>query len=187
MYLLVGLGNPGKKYENTRHNMGFITIDYMADKLDVKVNKIKHKSLCGETRIAGEKVVLMKPQTYMNLSGEAVREAMSFYKLSSENLIVVYDDVDLDTGFVRIRKKGSSGTHNGMRSVLYQLGTENFPRVRIGIGRGNPRVPLGDFVLSGFNKEEVPLLEEGVIKSANALQAIIENGIDKAMNMYNKK
>ena len=95
--------------------------------------------------------------------------------------------MDLDTGFVRIRKKGSSGTHNGMRSVLYQLGTENFPRVRIGIGRGNPRVPLGDFVLSGFNKEEVPLLEEGVIKSANALQAIIENGIDKAINMYNKK
>ena len=134
MYVIVGLGNPGKKYENTRHNMGFLAVDVLAEKYDIKVNKIKFKSLVGEGRIAGEKVVLAKPQTYMNLSGEAVREIVDFYKIEPQQLIVIYDDIDIDTGAIRIRKKGSAGTHNGMRNILYQIRTEDFPRIRVGIG-----------------------------------------------------
>ena len=186
MFVIAGLGNPGKKYENTRHNMGFITIDQLASKHDIKVDKLKFKALVGEGRIAGQKVVLVKPQTYMNLSGESIREIMHFYKLEPEELIVIYDDIDIETGSVRIRKFGSAGTHNGMKSVVYQLQSDRFPRIRIGIGdkrKGN----LADFVTGGFSKDEVPILEEAVASSINAVECIVVSGIDKAMNQYNIK
>ena len=134
MYIIAGLGNPGKKYENTRHNMGFTAIDLLAEKFGIKVNKLRFKALTGEGRIAGQKVLLIKPQTYMNLSGESVRMALDYYKEPPENLIVIYDDIDIPTGSIRIRKKGSAGTHNGMKSIIYDLQFDDFPRLRIGIG-----------------------------------------------------
>lgn len=188
MYIIVGLGNPGKKYENTRHNMGFLAVDVLAQKYDIKINKIKFKSLVGEGNIAGQKVVLVKPQTYMNLSGEAVREIVDFYKLDPQNLIVIYDDIDIPTGTIRIRKKGSSGTHNGMRNILYHIRTEDFPRIRVGIGaeagagkKGN----LIGYVIGGVPKEEQKQLSEAVIKAAESAACIVEKGIEKAMNEYN--
>jgi PTH1 family peptidyl-tRNA hydrolase len=135
MYIIVGLGNPGKKYENTKHNIGFITLDLLAERNDIKINKIKHKALVGEGFISGLKVLLVKPQTFMNLSGNSVREVMEYYKEDIEKLIVVYDDVDIPMGRLRIRKKGSAGTHNGMKSIIYDLQDDGFPRVRIGIGK----------------------------------------------------
>ena len=184
MYVVVGLGNPGKQYENTRHNIGFITIDYLADQLGVKVNKAKHKALIGECRIGSEKVVLVKPQTYMNLSGESVSQIMNFYKIPIENLIVIYDDIDIDKGAVRIRAKGSAGTHNGMRSIIKLVGENKFPRVRIGIGKDS-RIPLVDYVIGGFRKDEVKIMEEAVEHAAAGVEAIITEGIDRAMNKYN--
>lgn len=186
MYIVVGLGNPGKKYENTRHNIGFITIDQLAEKLDIKVNKIKHKALIGEGFIGREKVILVKPQTYMNLSGQSVREIVDYYKIDIENLIVIYDDIDIDMGTVRIRKKGSAGTHNGMRSIIRLLGEDTFPRVRIGIGKSD-RIPLTDFVIGGFTKEEKDPMEQAVLKSVDGIISIISDGIDLAMNRYNVK
>jgi len=184
MYIVVGLGNPGKKYENTRHNMGFLSVDVLAEKYDIKVNKIKFKSLVGEGRIGGQKVILVKPQTYMNLSGEAVREIVDFYKTESQELIVIYDDIDIPTGNVRIRKKGSSGTHNGMRNILLHIGTEDFPRIRVGIGSGK-KENLISYVTGGVSKDEKCLLEEAVKRAAESAACIIEKGIDKAMNEYN--
>ena len=186
MYVIAGLGNPGKKYAQTRHNMGFITVDQLAEKHNIKVDKLKFKALVGEGRIAGQKVLLVKPQTYMNLSGESIREVMHFYKLEPEQLIVIYDDIDLEAGSLRIRKFGSAGTHNGMRSVVYQLQSDRFPRIRVGIG-SQKKGDLVDFVIGGFSKEEVPVLEEAVTKAVCALECILEDGIDKAMNQYNTK
>lgn len=184
MYIIVGLGNPGKKYENTRHNMGFITLDLLAEKFDIKINKIKFKALVGEGFISGHKVLLVKPQTYMNLSGNSVREVMSFYKEDIENLIVIYDDLDTPLGSIRVRKKGSAGTHNGMRSVIYDLQDDNFPRIRIGIGQER-KGDLVDFVIGGFTKAEVPLLEDACTRAAGAAACIVEKGVEKAMNEYN--
>ena len=184
MYVIVGLGNPGKQYENTRHNIGFISIDYLADQLGIKVNKAKHKALIGECRIGREKVVLVKPQTFMNLSGESVREIVEYYKIPMENLIVIYDDIDIDKGTVRIRSKGSAGTHNGMRSIIKLVGSDKFPRVRIGIGKDS-RIPLVDYVIGGFRKEEVKIMEEAVSQAVAGAEAIITEGIDKAMSKYN--
>ncbi|MEY8299186.1 MAG: aminoacyl-tRNA hydrolase [Emergencia timonensis] len=186
MYVIAGLGNPGKKYENTRHNMGFITIDQLAEKHNIKTDKLKFKALVGEGRIAGQKVLLVKPQTYMNLSGESIREVMNFYKLEPENLIVIYDDIDIEAGTLRIRKFGSAGTHNGMKSVVYQLQSDRFPRIRLGIG-SQKKGDLVNFVIGGFSKEEVPVLEEAVNHAVLAIECIIEDGIDKAMNQYNTK
>ena len=186
MYIIAGLGNPGKKYENTRHNLGFITIDRLAEKLKVKVNKMKFKSLIGETIIGGEKVILLKPQTFMNNSGEAIREAVNFYKLSTENLLVIYDDVDIPTGKIRIRHSGSGGTHNGMKSIIYLLEDDQFPRIRIGIG-SESKGDLVDYVLGGFKKEEVAPLEEACDRAVSAAICYVENGIDIAMNRYNKR
>lgn len=186
MYVIVGLGNPGKKYENTRHNLGFITIDKLAEENGINVSKLKFKALVGEGRLSSERVLLVKPQTYMNLSGESVREIMNFYKLEPENLIVIYDDFDIDVGTIRIRKFGSAGTHNGMKSIIYQLQSDRFPRIRIGTGSdhmGN----LIDFVTGGFTKEEVPLLESAVNNGVKACQCIISDGVDRAMNLYNSK
>lgn len=184
MYIIAGLGNPGKKYENTRHNMGFLTIDLLAEEYDIKVDKLKFKSLVGEGRIAGQRVLLMKPQTYMNLSGEAIREAVNFYKIDPEELIVIYDDIDIPTGTFRIRKKGSAGTHNGMRSVVYQIQSDQFPRIRVGIG-SEKKVDLINYVTGGVSRGEKELLEDALTKSAKAAACIIEKGIDKAMNEYN--
>lgn len=186
MYIVVGLGNPGKRYENTKHNVGFLTIDVLAEKLGVKVSRIRHKALTGEGFFAGEKIVLVKPQTYMNLSGESVREILSFYKQEPQRLIVVYDDIDLPMGTLRIRKKGSAGTHNGMRSVIYQIVSEDFPRVRIGIG-GERKGDLADYVISGFSGEDRQVIEEAIVRAADAVACILEKGIDAAMGEYNSK
>lgn len=185
MYIIAGLGNPGKKYENTRHNIGFITLDFLAERHDIKINKIKHKALVGEGRIAGQKVLLVKPQTYMNLSGESLREVMDYYKVDIEDMIVIYDDIDLDAGAVRIRKKGGPGTHNGMRSIVQHLGTD-FPRIRMGIGK-DKRGDLVDFVLGGFTKEDKEVLEPAVERAALSIECYVDEGIEKAMNKYNIK
>ncbi len=184
MYIIVGLGNPGKQYENTRHNMGFLTIDLLAEKYNIEVNKLKFKALVGEGRIAGQKVLLVKPQTYMNLSGEAVRQAMDFYKIEPEELIVIYDDIDIETGTFRIRKKGSPGTHNGMRNIFQHIQTNDFPRIRVGIGSGK-KANLAGYVTGSISKTEKELLDDVLKKSADAAACIIEKGIDKAMNEYN--
>ncbi len=186
MYIIVGLGNPGRKYENTRHNLGFITIDRLASKHDIKVDKIKFKALVGDGRIAGQKVLLVKPQTYMNLSGESVREVANFYKVEPDEIIVIYDDLDLPLGNLRIRKSGSAGTHNGMKSVVYQLKSDQFPRVRIGIGQNGDK-DIIDFVIGGFRKEEVPILEDTVDKAVMAIESMIGETVDIAMNKYNSK
>ena len=186
MYIIAGLGNPGRKYENTRHNMGFIAVDLLAEKYGIKVDKIKFKALVGEGRIAGQKVLLVKPQTYMNLSGESIREVMSFYKEDIENLIVIYDDIDIPTGTIRMRKKGSAGTHNGMRNIVYLLQDDNFPRIRVGIG-SDKKVDLINYVTGGVTKGEKELLEGALVKAADAAAAIVEKGIEKAMNEYNVK
>lgn len=184
MYIIVGLGNPGKKYENTRHNMGFIAVDLLAEKYGIKVDKIKFKALVGEGRIAGQKVLLVKPQTYMNLSGQSVIEVMNFYKEDIENLIVIYDDIDIPTGTIRLRKKGSAGTHNGMRNIVYLLQEDGFPRIRVGIG-SESKVDLIHYVTSGVTKKEKDLLEDALTRAADAAACIVEKGIEKAMNEYN--
>ena len=185
-FIIAGLGNPGRKYENTRHNLGFITVDKIAEDNDISVKKIKFKSLVGEGVIGSDKVILMKPQTFMNNSGEALREIVNFYKVPPENLIVIYDDFDIPIGSIRVRKFGSAGTHNGMRSVIRLLEFDNFPRIRIGID-STIKNELIDFVTGGFRKEEVPLLEEAVTNGAAAAETIVTKGIDLAMNRYNTK
>lgn len=184
MFVIAGLGNPGKKYENTRHNMGFLVVDRLAEKNDIKVNKIKHKALVGDGIISGRKVLLVKPQTYMNLSGESLREVVSYYGVDLEDVIVIYDDFDLETGALRIRKKGSAGSHNGMKSVIYQLQSENFPRIRIGIGKSG-NLDWKDFVTGKVSGTEKDVIASAVDKAADAVMCILEKGIDKAMNEYN--
>lgn len=186
MYIIVGLGNPGKKYEATRHNMGFMTVDQLAETHGIDVSKIKFKSLVGEGRIAGQKVLLVKPQTFMNLSGEAVRQVMDFYKIDPEELIVIYDDMDIPTGQVRIRKKGSGGTHNGMRNILQHIQTENFPRIRVGIGSGK-KEDMINYVTGNVSKSEREQYAEAVKYAALGAACIVEKGIEKAMNEYNIK
>ena len=186
MYIIAGLGNPGKQYENTKHNVGFLTIDVLAEKLGIRVSKIKHKALTGEGFISGEKVILVKPQTYMNLSGESIREILSFYKADPERLVVIYDDIDLPMGSLRIREKGSAGTHNGMKSIIYQIVSEDFPRVRIGIG-GERKGDLADYVISGFRKEDRKTVEDSILRAADAVICTVEKGIDIAMGEYNTK
>lgn len=186
MKIIAGLGNPGKEYENTKHNVGFLTIDILAEKYDIKVNKIKFKGLVGEGMIGTEKVILVKPQTYMNLSGQCIREIVAFYKLDMEDLVVIYDDIDLPMGNLRIRKKGSAGTHNGMRSIIYDLQDDGFPRVRVGIG-GERKGNLANYVISGFSGDDRKLIEEAIVKAADAVACLVEDGIDRAMVDYNTK
>ena len=185
MYIIVGLGNPGKQYENTRHNVGFNIIDILADEYGISVNKMKYKALIGEGRVGSEKVLLVKPQTYMNLSGETLIDIYNYYKVDMENIIVIYDDIDLDVGKIRIRKKGSGGTHNGMRSIIKCLGANDFPRVRVGVSKPKPGQDLADFVLSRFRKEESDDVELGLEKAAKAVDVMIRDNIDLAMNKYN--
>lgn len=186
MYVIVGLGNPGERYTQTKHNIGFITIDYLAEQHNIKVNKIKHKAVIGEGTIGGEKILLVKPSTFMNLSGQSVMEIMNFYKVPIENLIVIYDDIDLPVGKVRIRQSGSSGTHNGMRNIIYLLNNQGYPRIRIGVGKQPDYMDLGDYVMTKFNEEEKPLIRDAVKNSAQAVEEIVKNGINAAMNKYNK-
>lgn len=185
MYLIAGLGNPGNKYKGTKHNVGFETIDYLSDKYNTKINKIKFKSIFGEVNIDGQKVILMKPQTFMNNSGEAIREAKEYYKIPIENIIVIQDDIDLDLGKLRVKRKGSSGSHNGLKSIIYQIQDENFPRVKIGVGRQNPGEDLANYVLTGFKREDIPMMEETIKTAGEAAISIVENGIDKTLNKYN--
>ena len=185
-YIVVGLGNPDRKYENTRHNAGFIMIDFIADKIGVKINRVKFKSLVGEGNIGGSKVLLMKPSTYMNNSGEAVIEAMKFYKIPPENVIVLLDDINLDVGKMRIRSKGSDGGQKGMRSIIYLSGKDNFPRVKIGIGKKpNPEYDLASWVLSKFTKDELAILGKIAENSYEAVELIIQGKTDRAMNLFN--
>ena len=187
MCYIVGLGNPGLKYENTRHNAGFITIDYLARKYDIDVRKIKFKSLIGQGVISGQKIMLVKPQTYMNNSGEALREIFNYFDFDHDKLIVIYDDIDTDFGSIRIRKKGSAGTHNGMKSIIYNLKFDDFPRIKVSVGKKPEYMDLANFVLSGFSKEEAKIIEDEVILAGDAIKMIIEEGIEKAMSIYNSK
>lgn len=187
MYLIAGLGNPGSKYENTRHNMGFKAVDMIADKLGVEIKRSKFKGLIGEVKIGGEKVLLLKPQTYMNLSGESVREAAMYYDIPREKLIVIYDDMDLPAGNIRIRKSGGPGTHNGMKSVVNQLGIKDFPRIRVGVGAGSPGGDVVDHVIGKVGASEMRLLEDACAAAAAAACDIIRDGIDNAMNMHNSR
>lgn len=187
MYYIVGLGNPGIQYENTRHNAGFITIDYLARKYSIDVRKIKFKSLIGQGVISGHKVILVKPQTYMNNSGEAIREIYKYFDFEHDKLIVIYDDIDIDFGSIRIRKKGSAGTHNGMKSIIYNLEFDDFPRIKVAVGKKPSYMDLANFVLSGFSKQEVKIIEEEVKLASDAIEMILEEGIEKTMSMFNSK
>ncbi len=186
MHMIVGLGNPGKQYEFTRHNAGFLCLDYLAAKNNIKVNKIKFKSLVGEGNINGEKVILLKPTTFMNLSGEAVVQAAGFYKVDVSDIIVVYDDISLPIGSLRIREKGSAGGHNGMKSIIYLLGKDNFPRIRLGVGSNGER-DLADHVLGKFSKEEMNGFSASVEDAVEAISYMLKGDTQKAMNLYNKK
>lgn len=186
MYLVAGLGNPGKQYDMTRHNIGFEVIDYIADQQKVSVKKLKFKGLYADISVGGEKVILLKPQTYMNLSGECIRDFAAFYKIPVENIIVINDDIYLDSGVLRIRKSGSAGGHNGLKSIIYQLSSDQFPRIRLGVNSPlRQKTELADFVLARFSKEEIPVLEEAIIRAAKAVFEIILNSVDSAMNKYN--
>ena len=169
MYIIAGLGNPTREYEKTRHNVGFDTIDVLADKLNTSVDEKKFKGLYGKGIIAGEKVILLKPQTFMNLSGESVREAADFYKVDPEHIIVIYDDISLDVGQLRIRKKGSAGGHNGIKNIIAHLGTQEFPRIKVGVGDKPPRMDLADYVLSRFSKEDREKMEQAFKDAAEAV------------------
>lgn len=187
LFAVIGLGNPGKDYTNTRHNIGFDTIDILAEKNNISLNKIKFKSVYGEGNIDGKKVFLVKPQTFMNNSGVAVRELVQFYKIPIENIIVIVDDIDIDFAAIRIKKKGSAGTHNGLKSIINHLQRQDFPRIKIGIGKKYPNQNLADFVLSRFSKEERPDIEDSIAKAAEATEIIIKDDINQAMNKYNIK
>lgn len=185
-WMIVGLGNPGKEYENTRHNAGFITVSLLAERCGVKINKSKFKALIAETAISNKRVLLMMPQTYMNNSGEAVAEAASFYKLPAERILVISDDISLDVGKVRIRRKGSHGGQNGLKSIVQHLGSSDFPRVKIGIGqKPHPDYDLAAWVLSSFNAEERKQINDAAEHAADACRLIIDGKTDEAMNRFN--
>ncbi|MBQ9862131.1 MAG: aminoacyl-tRNA hydrolase [Clostridia bacterium] len=186
-FIIVGLGNPGKKYEGTRHNAGFAAIEALAESAGVRVNRVKFKSLCGEMTVDGKKLLLLMPQTFMNNSGEAVREALSFYKLPPENCVVICDDVTLDVGTVRIRRKGSDGGQRGMRSIITLCGSEQFPRIKIGVGqKPHPEYDLAAWVLSRFTKDEAPAIVKAAKEAADAALLIANGQIDKAMNDFSR-
>jgi len=185
MYLIVGLGNPGKEYEYTRHNVGFMVLDLLSQKLNTHIKKAKFKGLIGETNLKGEKLLLLKPQTYMNLSGQSVLDAVSFYKIPIENIIVIYDDMDLPVGRLRIRPEGSSGGHKGMESIIYQLSSDAFPRIRVGIGRPDGEKDTISHVLGRFHGEEEDKIKAVLNAACEAALTIIESGVNEAMNKFN--
>lgn len=186
LYLVAGLGNPGKEYVNTRHNVGFDTIDLISGRTGIQVSKVKCKALIGQGVIEGKKVILAKPQTFMNLSGESIRDLVEYYKIDIKNVLVIYDDVDLPLGKLRVRSKGSAGTHNGMRSVIYHIQSDEFPRIRIGIGKPPEGWELADFVLGRFDSESRKIVEQCISKAADAAVDIIKSNVEYAMNIYNR-
>ena len=188
MFIIVGLGNPTAQYEGTRHNVGFAVIDAIADKYNISVTERKHRAFCGKGMIAGQKVLLAKPQTFMNLSGESVRSILDFYKIDEETeLLVIYDDVSLDVGQLRIRKKGSAGGHNGIKNIIAHLGTTVFQRIKVGVGEKPKEYDLADYVLGHFSKAEREAMEDGYKRAMEAVEMIVMGDIDTAMNLYNKK
>ena len=183
MFLIVGLGNPGREYENTRHNIGFAAVDVLAEKYNIDVNRTKFKGEYGEGFINGNKVILLKPYTFMNLSGESVREAIDFYKLTEEEVLIIYDDISLEVGRLRIREKGSAGGHNGIKSIINHMGTDVFTRIKIGVGA--PKGDLVNHVLGKFSKDEVNILKQTLDAVTEATAEIIDNGAKEAMNKFN--
>ena len=188
MYLIVGLGNPSKQYEKTRHNIGFDVIDALADKYNISVTEKKHKALCGKGTIEGRKVVLAKPQTFMNLSGESVVELLNYYKMDPESeMIVIFDDIRLAPGSLRIRKKGSAGGHNGIKNIIALTGTQNFMRIKVGVGEKPKGWDLADYVLGHFSKEERVLVEDAFADAIEATEMILMDDLSGAMNKFNGK
>lgn len=185
MYLIVGLGNPEEDYSKTRHNMGFNVINKIAKKYTIEINKKKFDSLYGEGIIENEKVILLKPQTYMNLSGKAIIQVVNFYKIPLENICVIYDDMDIEPGIIKIRKKGGAGSHNGMKSVVAELNSEDFARIRVGIGTPKFKDDSINYVIGAIPEEEVKILDEGTTKAVDAMISILKDGIDNAMNKFN--
>lgn len=187
MYLIAGLGNPTKEYDKTRHNVGFSVIDVLADRYRIDISEKKHKALCGRGVIEGQKVLLLKPQTFMNLSGESIRAAADYYKIEPEEMIVIYDDISLDPGQLRIRLKGSAGGHNGIKNIIANLGTQDFLRIKVGVGAKPPRMDLADYVLSRFGAGEQKLMEEAFGEAAEAAVMMMTDGAERAMNHFNAK
>ena len=188
MYIIAGLGNPTLQYEGTRHNVGFDVIDTLADKYNISVDARKSRAFIGKGMIEGQKVILVKPQTYMNLSGESIRGLGDYYKIDVEHeLLVIYDDISLDVGQLRIRKKGSAGGHNGIKNIIANLGTQNFPRIKVGVGEKPKKYDLADYVLSHFSKAERELMEEGYQKAVKAVEMLLDGEMEAAMNEYNRK
>lgn len=186
MYIIAGLGNPGPDYEKTRHNIGFLTANALAADLGVRIDRLKFKALTANAVICGEKCLLMKPQTFMNNSGEAIGEAARFYKVPPQNVIIISDDISLQPGTIRIRRKGSAGGHNGLKSIISHLGSEDFPRVKVGVGeRKNRDSDLADFVLGTFPKDDIPLMNDAILNAVDAIELIVSGKTDEAMNKYN--
>ena len=187
-WLIVGLGNPGKEYERTRHNCGFRVIDILAEKLGCKIDKAKFQGLYGQAVIDGKKVYLLKPLTYMNLSGRSVLQLSAYFNIPPQRIIVIFDDISLSVGGLRVRSNGSAGGHNGLKSIIYQLNSDEFPRVRMGVGAPEHKdYDLADFVLGRFTKDEIPVMEDAIIKASKAVNEIIKNGPQSAMNKYNSR
>ena len=185
-FIVVGLGNPGNKYTLTRHNSGFLCLDMLSERFNFRIDRLKFKSLICDTKINGHRCIVMKPQTFMNNSCEAVRECASFYKIPPERVIVIYDDISLDVGKLRIRRKGTDGGHNGIKSIIYHLNNDQFPRIKVGCGKKpHPDYDLADWVLSEFKKDEQKSLEPALENACKALELLLDNQIDKAMNLYN--
>ena len=188
MFIIAGLGNPTKEYEGTRHNVGFDVIDRLSEKYNIAVDTKKHRAFIGKGMIAGQKVILAKPQTFMNLSGESIRSLLDYYKVDEEHeLLVIYDDVSLGVGQLRIRAKGSAGGHNGIKNIIAHLGGQVFPRIKIGVGEKPPKYDLADYVLGHFSKAEKILMDEGYDNAVRAVEMIVSGDIEGAMNEYNRK
>lgn len=188
MYLIAGLGNPSAKYEKTRHNIGFDTIDVLADRYHISMNQKRSKAICGSGYIEGQKVLLVKPQTFMNLSGDSIAPLMHFYKLDpAQDLIVIFDDISLEPGSIRIRAKGSAGGHNGIKDIIAKTGSDQFSRVKVGVGAKPPGWDLADHVLSRFSKEDRELAEDAMEDAAAAVALMVQGRMDEAMNLYNRK
>lgn len=185
MYIIAGLGNPGKEYAGTRHNTGFMVIDKLADEYNINMDIRRHKGICGKGIIEGNRVVLVKPQTYMNLSGECIVQVMNYYKASIEDLIVIFDDISLEPGRLRLRPGGSAGGHNGIKSIISHLGTQNFQRIKVGVGDKPKGYDLADWVLSRFAQKDLSAVEEGIQKACRAVLVMMNDGIEAGMNQFN--